>query len=130
MKIKGRVNIWVILFVVLPAISFASVPLKTDYPVLSPIENTKPNGDFGIFIYQSGKWQEVAKRSYDKYFREQTLNLAQFLTDESEPKVRLVQRGGGVSHIDSVFLGEKPSERANSPDGKTYKRKHRLEGFA
>ncbi len=30
---------------------------------------------------------------------------------------------GGAARIDSVFLGEKPPERANSPDGKTYKRK-------
>ena len=113
----------VVLLVGFSVSSFASVPPKTNYPVLGPIENMEPNGDFFIYVRQGDKWQEAGKISYDKFFREQSIDLNSFLKDQAGFQVRLVQRGGGAAHIDSVFLGEKPPERANSPDGKTYKSK-------
>ncbi len=109
---KNRIAyLLVVLIVGLSVSSFASIPLKTNYPVLGSIETMKPNGDFFIFIQQGDTWHEVGRLSYDMFFREQNLDLDSFLKDQAEIQVRLVQKGGGAAHIDSVFLGGKSPKK-------------------
>lgn len=123
MKKRPITSLLVFLIVGISVFSFASVSPRTNYPVLSPIETMKPNGEFGIYVYQSGNWLEVKRLSFDKYLREQTVDLEQYLTSQYELKVRIVQRGGTAAHIDSVFLGGlSPKAAGNSKEKESLKK--------
>ena len=68
-------------------------------------ENMIPNGEYEIYVFTQDKWQEVGKIAFDKFFRERAVDLGSFLSDSKEVKVKIVQKGGGTAHIDSVLLG-------------------------
>ena len=58
-------------------------------------------------LKKGDKWQEAGSISFDKYFREREIDLTDHISNEGNIKVRLLQKGGGAAHIDSVSLGEK-----------------------
>jgi hypothetical protein len=64
-----------------------------------------PNGEYSIFVLSQDKWQEAGKITFDRFFRERELDLSSFLADSKEVKVRVIQKGGGAAHIDSVLIG-------------------------
>ena len=107
---KGIIFLMVMLAIVLlPAISLAS---PQNGPSSSPRVNlmgeAKPEGEYIIYLLQGGKWQEVGALSYNKFFREKRIDLGKRIEGEERIKVRLVQKGGGAAHIDSVSLGGLP----------------------
>ena len=107
---KGIIFLMVMLAIVLvPAISLAS---PQDGPSSSPrinlMREAKPEGEYIIYLLQGGKWQEVGALSYNKFFREKRIDLGKGIEEEPRLKVRLVQKGGGAAHIDSVSLGGLP----------------------
>ena len=98
----------VFLLIGFPLIALASVPLKANYPVLGPIENMTPNGEYRVYVQNDDGWIEVGSLSFDNFFRERTTNLDRYLMKSTVLKIRLVQSGGAAAHIDSVFLGGLP----------------------
>ena len=75
---------------------------------LSSIEKLNPQGVYVIYIFKDGEWQEVGSLSFDRFFREREIDLVSYLPAYEVAKIRLVQKGGGAAHIDSVFLGGRP----------------------
>jgi len=94
--------------VMFPALAQAS-PEVTPLPRLGihSIDTMRPNGEYVIFVLTGTRWQEVGTLSFDRFFRERELDLGPYLSSSGQKavRVRLVQRGGGAAHIDSVFLG-------------------------
>src|SRR4030042_4710331 len=79
------------------------------YPLgAKSVENMIPNGEYEIYVFTEGKWQQTGKITFDKFFRERELDLSGFLSDSREVRVKVIQKGGGAAHIDSVFLGGTP----------------------
>jgi len=72
------------------------------------VENMIPNGEYEIYVLTQDKWQQVGKITFDKFFRERELDLSGFLSNSEEVKVKVIQKGGGAAHIDSVLLGGNP----------------------
>jgi hypothetical protein len=72
------------------------------------VENMIPNGEYEIYVLTQDKWQQAGKITSDKFFRERELDLSSFLSNNREVRVKLIQKGGGAAHIDSVFLGGNP----------------------
>jgi hypothetical protein len=75
---------------------------------VNSVENMTPNGEYEIYVFAQDKWQQAGKIPCDKFFRERELDLSSFLSSNREVRVKVVQKGGGAAHIDSVLLGETP----------------------
>ena len=71
------------------------------------IEKKGPNGEYIIYVSHGDLWKEVAELSFNEFFQEREIDLSAYLSEEKYVKTRLVQKGGGAAHIDSVFLGGK-----------------------
>jgi len=69
---------------------------------LSPLHADKSNGGFVISIQQQGEWQEVGRLSFDRFFREISIDLGVNAATEGSQRIRIVQKGGGAAHIDRV----------------------------
>jgi len=97
----------VMVAILLLAASAVAVSQATQYNPLGvkSAGNMIPNGEYEIYVLTEGKWQQAGKIAFDKFFRERELDLSSYLTDSKEVKVKLVQKGGGAAHIDSVLLG-------------------------
>jgi hypothetical protein len=104
----GKEVFLTVLFAMLfmPLVAGASYPVH-QYPNITPIEKMQPNGKYIVYVEKEGIWQEVGSISFDMYFRERQINLTDYISDNRNIKVRLVQQGGGAAHIDSVSLGDK-----------------------
>jgi len=100
----------VMLIMLLFSASAIAASQATQYHPLgvNSFENMIPNGEYDIYVFTEGKWQQTGKITFDKFFRERELDLSGFLSNGKEVKVKLVQKGGGAAHIDSVFLGGSP----------------------
>jgi hypothetical protein len=84
---------------------------------LSSLQTTKSNGEYAIFIQKQGEWQDVGRLSFDRFFRERSIDLTGNGSGEEFQKIRIVQKGGGAAHIDRVMLGGfSPSEVKGSED--------------
>jgi len=80
---------------------------------MKSIEKMEPNGEFDIFLLKDRVWQEAGNLKFDKYFREQEIDLSKYLSGSGKVKMRLVQKGGGAAHIDSISLGGASPEEVN-----------------
>ena len=111
-----------VLFLI-PAFSFAK-----SAPALS-VEKMQLNGDYTIQVYSVGKWIDAGKLSFSKHYSDKTIDVGKFVSNQQSAisnqdipvhpfthslihqpetvRVRLIQKGGGAAHIDSVFLGDK-----------------------
>jgi hypothetical protein len=122
---KRGIQLMVLLAIsLLPAVALAS-PQIGPSSLLSVNFNreAKPEGKFVIYILQGEKWQEVGALSYDRFFQEKRIDLGRDAMGEKPIKVRVVQKGGGAAHIDSVFLGGlPPSEVKGVTDEKVLKK--------
>ena len=85
---------------------------------LSSLNEMEPNGMYRIQLLDAGKWREVGSISYDKFFRERTITVGPINAKEETVKLRLVQKGGGAAHIDSVSLGGGSPLSVIGPDEK------------
>ncbi|MBI5182104.1 MAG: hypothetical protein HZA06_04220 [Nitrospirae bacterium] len=72
---------------------------------LNSIEKMEPNGEYVIYVLKDFKWHEAGRLPYDRFFRERKIDIGKYISGDELVRVRLVQKGGGASHIDSVFLG-------------------------
>lgn len=68
----------------------------------------KSNGEFAVYVLKGNSYQEVGKLTFNKYFTSKNLDLSKFLHHGEQVSLMLLQKGGGASHIDSIFLGGKP----------------------
>ncbi|HTG00113.1 MAG TPA: hypothetical protein VK654_05955, partial [Nitrospirota bacterium] len=87
---------------------FASAePRVTPLPSLgiNSVEKMAPNGDYVVFVWKDQEWKRAGSISYDRFFRERTLDLANFITADEPARVRIAQQGGGAAHIDAALLG-------------------------
>ena len=107
---KGRILIVVILAVFLyPVIAWAFSEV-TPFSLFGfhSIDGMMPEGRFVISVGKEEQWHEVGSLSFNRFFREREIDLSKYITGDEETRVRLVQKGGGAAHIDSIFLGGKP----------------------
>ena len=80
-----------------------------NYPLgVKSVEKMISNGEFEIYVLSQDEWQQAGKIAFDKFFRERELDLSGFLPDNRGTKVKVIQKGGGAAHIDSVLLGGTP----------------------
>ena len=86
----------------------ASQATHNDPLGIKSVENVIPNGEYEIYVLTQDKWQQAGEIPCDKFFRERELDLSGFLSNSKGVKVKLVQKGGGAAHIDSVLLGGTP----------------------
>jgi alpha-tubulin suppressor-like RCC1 family protein len=77
-------------------------------------QRMKQRGEYTVYIFKDNSWQEVGAYQFTRFFREQNIDLSQFLPDEEPAQIRLVQKGGGAAHIDSVLLGGMPPSAVKS----------------
>lgn len=80
-------------------------------------EDMRPNGELEVYLLESSQWTKVGNLPFDKYLREGEKDLGGFLPAGDPVKVRLVQKGGGSAHLDSVFLGDAPPLTVNGGEG-------------
>ena len=106
-KIKGIFLIIAVLSILLfPILTQASYELIQHTPLgINSLDKMKPNGEYSVYIYRKTGWQEVGDLSFDKFFRERKIDLGGYISDTETVKIRLLQKGGGAAHIDSIFLG-------------------------
>ena len=79
---------------------------KTTYLGLNSIDKMNPAGTYDIYVQKDSKWQKAGSIGNDRFLREMTADLSAYMPGgESRVKIRIVQKGGGAAHIDSVFLG-------------------------
>ncbi len=76
-----------------------------------------PNGEYEIYLLKAGQWTKAGSLSFDKFLREKEIDLSGFLPAGVPAKLRIVQKGGGSAHIDSVFWGGKPPVKVNGEQG-------------
>jgi hypothetical protein len=76
----------------MPLVAGASYPVH-QYPNVTLIETMNPNGKYVVYIEKAGTWLEAGSISFDKYFREREIDLKKYISDVSNTKVRLVQKG-------------------------------------
>jgi hypothetical protein len=100
----------ILVTILLFAVSNLAVSQATQYNPLGAksAEKMTSNGEYEIYVLSQDKWQQAGKLPFDKFFRERELDLSGFLSNDREVKVKVVQRGGGAAHIDSVLLGGTP----------------------
>ncbi len=71
-------------------------------------ELQKTNGEFIVYIMKDNSYHEAGRLSFNKYFTQKELDLSKYVSQGEPLNLILSQKGGGASHIDSVFLGGKP----------------------
>ena len=88
----------ILVIVLFPALSFTS-PQIGPSPLLSmnASREAMPEGKYIVYVFRVGQWQEVGTLSYDRFFREKTIDLGKGATGEEAIKIRLAQNGGGSS---------------------------------
>lgn len=106
---KGCKEVFLTVFFVMllaPLVAFASYTTQ-QYPNVTPIEKIHPNGKYIVYVEKGGNWQEAGSISFDMYFREREIDIKNYISNEGNIRVRLLQQGGGAAQIDSVTLGDK-----------------------
>lgn len=68
-------------------------------------EEMAPNGEYLVSVWKEGLWRKAGSLSYDRFFRERTLDLAGLVTAGQPARIRISQQGGGAAHIDASLLG-------------------------
>jgi hypothetical protein len=104
----------------LMVLSFISLPFASysaQLPLVRPASQDTLNGDYVVFVQTNGMWREAGSISCDKFFREHALNVNGLLPNSGDICVRILQRGGGAAHIDSVLLGSTPPSAVHGVQG-------------
>ncbi len=95
------------------------------------IERMKKNGEYVIQVLQvlkEGEWKEAGTLSFDRFFSERAIDLESgFAVDgsgsakekEGNYKIRIIQRGGGAAHIDSILFGNMPPVSLKGLEGQS-----------
>ncbi len=83
---------------------------------LNSLEMMKPNGEYVISVWKDGRWQEAGRLAYDKFLREQELDLSSYLMETDSAKVKITEHGQGAAHIDAVLLGGQPPAAVEGHD--------------
>ena len=119
MRNFGPVSLF-IACLVLPLSAGAS-PTVTQLP---PIQtgsngNAAPGGSYEISVLKDGAWHKAGSFSFDRFFREQRLDLSRIIPLNKTARIQIREQGGGAAHIDAVLLGGlKPERIAGSDDAR------------
>ncbi len=70
-----------------------------------------PNGEYVVSVWKDNAWKKAGSLSYDRFFRERTLDLGDLVTPGQPARIRIAQQGGGAAHIDSALLGGAAPEK-------------------
>jgi len=70
------------------------------------------NGELVVSTLENGKWVEQGSLAFDRFISKQTLQLNHFESDKPAA-IKIVKKGGGKSHLDSVFLGTQSPNDVN-----------------
>jgi hypothetical protein len=92
--------------VLFPTLVQASNELIQSVPVgINSLEKMKPNGEVSVYVFRDSDWQKVGDLTFDRFFRERAIDLSTYISGTDAVRIRLLQKGGGAAHIDSIFLG-------------------------
>ncbi len=100
---KMLFSVAICLLFVIPLPAFAIAAQKPNQTNLNAVAQSV--GTFEVSILNDGQWQPAGVLEYNKYLREKKIELSRFLSTEEKIRIRLVHKGGGAAHIDSVLLG-------------------------
>ena len=111
----------------LSTVATAKPEVSVNHLGLNSMEKKQPNGEYVVFVFQGDAWQQAGSLSFDRFFRERTLDITNEFGVRSSAfesgkdkkiTIRLMQKGGGAAHIDSVILnGAAPQEVAGIQQG-------------
>ena len=71
-------------------------------------EQMKPHGTFTVFVHTKDGWKEAGSLTFDRFYREKTIDIRSYVSKSGQAQIRLVQKDGAAAHIDSVLLGGNP----------------------
>jgi hypothetical protein len=103
--------------------------MKKNLLGLNSLDKMKPNGVFEVRVLKGDRWQDTGSLAFDRFFRERTIDISAY-TDKTQKigscrqkaetvRLKLIQKGGGAAHIDSVLLGGKPPVEVKELQGAT-----------
>lgn len=81
--------------------------------ITDPIQ---PNGELVVYLLKNNTWQKLQGLSFSRFLQEKQVDLGN-LSSEVETKIRLVQKGGGAAHLDSVLLNGLAPVKVNGGEG-------------
>lgn len=90
-----------------PVIAFGSYP-SFHYPDVPGFDNKNTNGVFNVYVESEGVWQNAGVLSFDRYFRQRTLDITNQVVGRNSVRIKLTKEGGGSAHIDSVLVNNRP----------------------
>lgn len=105
-KILALILIAAFMVTVFPAAAPASYVTNYHAAGMQPLERMTPNGEFAVFVQTKEGWTEAGKLTFDRFYRERTIDIGAYVAGTGQAQIRLVQKGGGAAHIDAVLLGE------------------------
>lgn len=111
MYIKGLLIAFFIL-----CLPFSATGTLATYPDLDKDKQITTNGFFKVYQKNANGWQLAGRIGFDKYFREKTIELTNYVHYMSGIEVRIVQSGGQAAHIDAVLLNGRPPISATEHD--------------
>jgi hypothetical protein len=91
----------------IPVVAFGSYS-AFQYPHVPVFDNKNTNGVFNVYVEKEGIWQNAGVLSFDRYFRQRTLDITHHMAGRNSIKIKLTKEGGGSAHIDSVLLNSRP----------------------
>jgi len=91
---------------ILPVMAFGSYP-ASQYPNVPAFNEKSASGVFHLYVQKDGRWEDAGQISFDKYFRQKTLDITAHAGSGKTVKLRLEKEGGGMAHIDSLLLNTK-----------------------
>ena len=115
MKKNFRSAILLILLA-LPLIMFMSSTADALLPTFDSSLHQRPSGSYRVQVLRGEAWEDAGSLAFDRFFKEQRLDLSPLLTGHERAHIRLTQTGGGAAHIDAVLLGDAPPEQIGSAD--------------
>jgi hypothetical protein len=77
-----------------PLFALAAPNTNQRSPLSVSLDGSNPAGDYVVYVLKDDVWKEVGRLSFDKFFRQKELDLSKYVSDDSDVKVRLVQKGG------------------------------------
>jgi hypothetical protein len=104
---------------VIVVLSFASAgPKVTPLAPLgiNSLDKMSPNGEYTIFVWKDNAWKKAGALSYDRFFRERTLDLSGLVAAGQPARIRIAEQGGGAAHIDAALLGNIAPETIQGSD--------------
>ena len=85
--------------------------IRTEY-----VGKTDPRGVYEISVLKDGKWRRAGSLSFDRFFRDQRLDLSGYIPLSNAGRIRITEKGGGAAHIDAILLGGQKPQRISGSD--------------